>query len=84
MSTGRCVFFDEARGYGFIAPDGGGEDVFVHRRYLTNADALKKDDAVSYEVVDDDRRGKPRADRVRVTDGFNAIAADNHFLLNIG
>ncbi len=83
MSTGRCIFFDEARGYGFIAPDAGGEDVFVHRRYLTNADVLKKNQAVSYEVVDDSRRGKPRADQVRVTDGFNAIAYDNHFVLTI-
>ncbi len=34
MLTGKVVRFDEVRGYGFIAPDGGGEDVFVHANVL--------------------------------------------------
>jgi hypothetical protein len=38
----------------------------VHANYLVNADALRKDQRVSFEVVSDDRRGKPRADQVRV------------------
>src|ERR1700733_13431711 len=34
MLTGKVIRFDEVRGYGFIAPDGGGEDVFVHANVL--------------------------------------------------
>ena len=32
MLTGKVIRFDEVRGYGFIAPDGGGEDVFAFER----------------------------------------------------
>lgn len=66
MSTGRVSYYDGDRGFGFIIPDDGGPEVFAHARYLVNADALKKDQSVSFEVVNDDRRGKPRADKVRV------------------
>jgi CspA family cold shock protein len=66
MPIGKVAYYDEARGFGFIIPDDGGADVFVHVNYLTNADLLKKDQRVSFEVVNDDRRNKPRADRVRV------------------
>jgi CspA family cold shock protein len=66
MSTGRVAHYDEGRGFGFIIPDDGGADVFVHANYLVNADWLRKDQRVSFEVVNDDRRGKPRADKVRV------------------
>ena len=34
MLTGKVIRFDDVRGYGFIAPDGGGEDVFVHANVL--------------------------------------------------
>jgi cold shock protein len=66
MSTGRILQYDIVRRFGFIIPDGGGPDVFVHANYLVNADALRKDQRVSFEVVNDDRSGKPRADKVRV------------------
>jgi CspA family cold shock protein len=65
-STGRVSHYDEGRGFGFIIPDDGGTDVFMHANYLANVDTLKKDQRVSFEVVNDDRRGKPRADKVRV------------------
>lgn len=89
MPTGKVAFYVEGRGFGFIAPDDGGADVFVHANHITNADALKKDQRVSFEIVNDERRGKPRADRVRVIDGvartaggFDGIAYDNNFLLS--
>jgi cold shock protein len=69
MSTGRILQYDEVRRFGFIIPDGGGADVFVHANYVVNADALKKDQRVSFDVVNDDRRGKPRADNVRIIEG---------------
>jgi len=66
MSTGRILQYDADRRFGFIIPDGGGADVFVHASSVVKADALKKDRRVSFEVVNDDRRGKPRAEKVRV------------------
>jgi CspA family cold shock protein len=66
MSIGKVSYYDDGRGFGFIVPDDGGADVFVHANYLVNSDFLRKDQRVSFEVVNDDRRGKPRADRVRV------------------
>ena len=66
MSIGKVAHYDEGRGFGFIVPDDGGADVFVHADYLVNADFLRKDQKVSFEVVNDDRRGKPRADKERV------------------
>jgi cold shock CspA family protein len=44
----------------------GGADVFVHANHLVNADFLQKNQRVSFEVVNDERRGKPRADQVRI------------------
>jgi CspA family cold shock protein len=63
---GRVVHFTDELGFGFIAPDGGGADVFVHVRDLVNADTLKRDQLVSFEVIIDVRHNKPRAANVRV------------------
>ncbi len=89
MPTGKISHYDSGRGFGFIIPDDGGQDIFVHAKYLVNADILKRDQRVSFEIALDNRRNKPRADRVRVidgvahtADGFDAIAYDNDFLLN--
>ena len=66
MPTGTVANFKDESGYGFIRPDDGGANIFVHARHIANADGLKKDQRVSFEVVTDDRRNKPRADKVRV------------------
>jgi len=68
MSTGRILKYDEVRRYGFILPDGGGNDVFFHDSCVMNADELTKGQGqrVEFEIVTDAHRGKPRADRVRV------------------
>ena len=63
---GTVTHYNEDRGFGFIARDGGGADVFVHANDLVNADELRTDQRVSFEIATDHRRNKPRADQVRV------------------
>ena len=67
MASGTVVGFNEDRGYGFIRLDGGNSaDIFVHARNIANADKLNQGQRVSFEIVTDEKRGKLRADRVRV------------------
>jgi len=58
MPTGTVKWFDAKKGYGFIAPDDGGKDVFVHITAVTRAglESLKQGQRVSFETVPD-RRG---------------------------
>lgn len=57
-TTGTVKFFNAAKGYGFIQPDGGGKDVFVHATALERAGirGLNEGDKVTF-VIEDDRRG---------------------------
>jgi len=48
MSNGTVKFFNNAKGFGFITPDDGGKDVFVHQSGLT--DEIEEGDKVSYDV----------------------------------
>jgi CspA family cold shock protein len=60
-SNGTVKFFNHTKGYGFIAPEDGGKDVFVHISALERAGLppLNEGDRVSFEVEDDPRgRGK--------------------------
>ena len=62
MPTGTVKFFNEQKGYGFIQPDDGGTDSFVHITDVERAglSTLNRDQKVSYEV-ETDERGKSRA-----------------------
>jgi cold shock protein len=62
MTTGTVKFFNESKGYGFIAPDDGGTDAFVHISAIENSGmrTLRQDQRVSYEL-EQDRRGKMAA-----------------------
>ena len=59
MITGTVKFFNETKGYGFIAPETGGDDAFVHISAVERAgmQSLQKDQRVSYDL-ETDRRGK--------------------------
>ena len=62
MITGTVKFFNADKGYGFIAPEGGGDDAFVHISAVERAGmrTLDKEQRVSYEL-ETDRRGKTSA-----------------------
>ena len=61
-TTGTVKFFNSDKGYGFIAPDGGGNDAFVHITAVERAgmQTLNQDQRVSYDL-EEDRRGKMSA-----------------------
>ncbi len=48
MSNGTVKFFNNSKGFGFITPDDGGKDVYVHQDGLT--DEITEGDKVSYDV----------------------------------
>jgi len=49
MSNGTVKFFNDGKGFGFITPDDGGKDVFVHIKGL-RCDSITEGDKVSYDV----------------------------------
>ena len=66
MATGTVKWFNGQKGYGFIQPDNGGKDVFVHISAVVKAGftSLAEGAKVSYEVVAN--RGKESAENLRV------------------
>lgn len=67
MTTGTVKFFNADKGYGFIAPDGGGQDAFVHVTALeaSGINTLNQNDRVTYDL-ENDRRGKQAAVNVKM------------------
>jgi cold shock protein len=63
VATGTVKWFDEQKGYGFIEPDSGGKDVFVHISAVERAGlrGLAEGQKISYEVQADRRTGKESA-----------------------
>jgi CspA family cold shock protein len=66
MSTGTVKWFNAQKGYGFIQPDDGGKDVFVHISAVERAglQTLREGQKMSYELTEDRRTGKSSADRL--------------------
>lgn len=67
MATGKVKFFNDEKGFGFIQPDDGGSDIFVHKSALEAAGlvTLQKDQRIEYEVVQDNKNGKVKAERIK-------------------
>jgi len=68
MPTGTVKFFNAQKGYGFITPEGGDADVFVHISAVEQAGmrTLHEGQRVSFDVVTDQRRGKTNAQNLKV------------------
>jgi CspA family cold shock protein len=66
MPTGTVKFFNEQKGFGFIQPEGGGQDAFVHISAVERAGmrTLRENQRVSYDL-EEDRRGKMAASNLR-------------------
>ena len=67
LDTGKVKWFNDQKGYGFIQPDDGSKDVFVHISAVERAGlrSLSENQAVSYELTTDRRSGKQSADQLR-------------------
>jgi CspA family cold shock protein len=68
MATGTVKWFNSTKGYGFIAPESGGKDVFVHVSALDEAGIRDLEDGqkISYEIVEN--RGKEAASSLKLVD----------------
>lgn len=67
MNVGTVKFFNTTKGFGFIAPDNGGADVFVHISAVERAGmrTLNEGQKVSFDIVADRRSGKSAADNLK-------------------
>ena len=67
MTIGTVKFFNTTKGYGFIQPDNGGTDVFVHISAVERAGlgTLVEGQKISFEVVQDRRCGRRAADNLQ-------------------
>jgi CspA family cold shock protein len=67
MSTGTVKWFNGQKGFGFIQPDDGGQDVFVHISAVERAGMsnLLEGQKISFELTKDNRSGKMSADKLQ-------------------
>jgi cold shock protein len=67
VSNGTVKWFNAQKGYGFIQPEGGGKDVFVHISAVERAGLreLREGQRVAFEVVQDRKTGKSAAENLK-------------------
>ena len=67
MNNGTVKWFNAQKGYGFIQPEGGGKDVFVHISAVERAglSGLAEGQKISFELVTDRKNGKASAGNLR-------------------
>lgn len=67
MNTGTVKFFNSTKGFGFIQPDAGGADVFVHISAVERAGmrTIVEGQKLSFEVVRDNRSGRSAAENLQ-------------------
>ena len=70
MPVGTVKFFNDSKGYGFIAPDDGGQDAFVHITAVERAGrpTLTQNQTVSFDL-EQDQRGKTKAVNLQAVEG---------------
>ncbi|WP_341894774.1 cold-shock protein [Ferrovibrio terrae] len=70
MTTGTVKWFNANKGFGFIAPDGGGNDAFVHISAVERAgmNDLREGQKLSFELAADRKSGKMSADNLKNLD----------------
>ena len=78
MPIGTVKFFNENKGYGFIAPEGGGADAFVHITAVERSgmQTLRENQRVSYEL-EEDRRGKMAAVNLKSAEESTGAESSN-------
>lgn len=69
MANGIVKWFNPTKGYGFISPEGGGNDVFVHISAVQTSgiNKLMEGQRISYELVTN--KGKTAADKLKIIEG---------------
>ncbi len=70
MATGTVKWFNAEKGFGFIAPDTGGADAFVHISAIERAgiNGLREGQKLRFELVADQKSGKSVAENLRILD----------------
>lgn len=70
LYTGKVKWFDPSKGFGFIVPDNGGPDVFVHQTsiQMEGFRSLAEDELVEFQIIQD-ARGRPKAMKVTGPNG---------------
>jgi len=70
MTTGTVKWFNATKGFGFIQPDDGGKDAFVHISAVERAglNHLVEGQKIAFDLVSDQKRGKMSAENLRKVD----------------